>query len=272
MRVKGWGVVLSVCLLGWMGCEPASDAPSPGAQAAEEMLVEEPGERDQEEALMAPTPEVEGPAGELAAKVYEAHGGPRWPQVKELGFRFVVKAGEEERFAATHDWKVWDGEDRVQWTDNEGQAWDVTVDLASREASEATLDGTPVEGEPLKAAGEAAYQRWVNDAYWLLMPIKVFDPGVSLEYGGEVGEEGQRRQVLELSFEGVGLTPGDRYEVQVDPQTGEVRAWTMHLQGDRPPSTVLWGGYEELGPLRLPLERTWEGGERQIVFDTLRVQ
>ncbi|RDV37033.1 hypothetical protein DV096_16110 [Bradymonadaceae bacterium TMQ3] len=229
-------------------------------------------ERAEEEVPIAPTPKVEGPAGELAARVYEAHGGQRWPQVEELGFRFVVKNKGEESFAASHDWKVWEGVDRVRWTDENGGEWDVTVNLDDGVAREASRDGEALEGEALEVAGKSAYTRWINDAYWLLMPIKVFDPGVSLGYEGPVERDGETLEVLELSFEGVGLTPGDRYLVQVDPQSHEVRAWEMHLQGDRPPQLVDWDDYQELGPLRLPVTRNFEGSERQIIFDELRVK
>ncbi|TXD37130.1 hypothetical protein FRC98_10365 [Lujinxingia vulgaris] len=272
---RGWMMVLAVALLA-AGCDgPAEEGE--GSVGGEAPVLDDEGEegskaRAEEELPVAPTPQVEGPAGELAARVFEAHGGQRWPQVEELGFRFVVKEQDEETFAATHDWKVWEGVDRVRWTDEEGVEWDVTVNLDDATAEEASRDGDPIEGEALEIAGKGAYTRWVNDVYWLLMPLKVFDPGVSLGHEGELEREGETLEVLELSFEGVGLTPGDRYLVQVEPESGEVRAWEMHLQGDRPPQLVFWDDYQELGPLRLSVTRNFEGSERQIIFDELRVK
>lgn len=276
MKTCNWWVLVLVLSVSAAGCDGASND-GEGSVGGEAPALQEEGEagsqeRAEEELPVAPTPRVEGPAGELAAGVFEAHGGPRWPQVEELGFRFVVKNAGEESFAATHDWKVWEGVDRVRWTDGNGVAWDVTVNLDDGVATEASRDGEALEGEALEIAGKGAYTRWVNDAYWLLMPLKVFDPGVSLSHGGQLEREGETLEVLELRFEGVGLTPGDRYLVQVDPESYEVRGWEMHLQGDRPPQLVFWEDYETLGPLRLPVTRNFEGSERQIIFDELRVK
>ena len=45
-----------------------------------------------------------------------------------------------------------------------------------------------------------AYAIWVNDTYWLLMPYKMKDPGVTLAYDGEEGkgDENVGKVVLHL--------------------------------------------------------------------------
>src|SRR4029434_5552416 len=62
--------------------------------------------------------------------------------------------------------------------------------------------------DSLKSLLDDGYAIWVNDSYWLVMPYKLLDPGVTLRDKGP-GElpDGRPAHVLELTFDHVGLTP-----------------------------------------------------------------
>src|SRR5438876_620493 len=72
-------------------------------------------------------------------------------------------------------------------------------------------------GSPKKRM-RSAHGAWINDSYWFLMPYKLRDPGVTLKYDGEVKDSTTAAVYdrLALSFENVGMTPGDRYWVYVN--------------------------------------------------------
>lgn len=104
---------------------------------------------------------------------------------------------------------------------------------------------------------------WINDSYWLFMPFKLKDSGVTLTYAGEdtlMG--GSSAEVLELRFDGVGVTPQNRYEVYVDPQDKLVKQWAYYPEAamDTPGFMLPWDEYETYGSLRLASDR----GERDI--------
>ncbi len=70
------------------------------------------------------------------------------------------------------------------------------------------------------------YPTWVNNSYWLVMPFKLKDPGVALTYRGEGKTmDGAPADVLGMTFENVGVTPENRYEVLVNRATGLVDEW-----------------------------------------------
>ena len=177
-------------------------------------------------------------AQQLAKAVWKASGGENWPKVKELRFTFIVEHEGKEVARAEHHWNVATQSDRVKW-----KGKDVTVNLAS-----------PAQDEDSKAA----YGRWVNDSYWLLAPLKVLDPGVKLSAEGTkmVGEA--QFQLLRLSFEGVGLTPGDQYLWYIDPQTKLLRAWDYIPSPDKV-THGSWDRYENFGGLQLSTEHEFGG-------------
>ena len=126
-------------------------------------------------------------AEQLAQEVWQAAGGPNWPEVKTIDFTFAVVKGGKTVARAQHHWDVAAQTDHVQWKDK-----DVTVNLAN-----------PGTDENAKAA----YARWTNDSYWLLMPLKLRDRGLHVTSKGMKEMDGAKRAVLRLSFDKVGLTP-----------------------------------------------------------------
>ncbi len=104
---------------------------------------------------------------------------------------------------------------------------------------------------------------WINDSYWLIMPFKLKDSGVTLTYLGDsqtlVGEKSER---LELTFKDVGVTPQNRYNVWVSNETNLVCQWSYYRTAtDSIPGFILpWGNYFEAGGILLSDDR----GERDL--------
>ena len=68
-----------------------------------------------------------------------------------------------------------------------------------------------------------AYGHWINDSYWLFMPFKLKDSGVTLKYKGFGTVESEHpAEVLELTFKNTGMTPNNKYLVYVSTQHGLV--------------------------------------------------
>jgi len=104
---------------------------------------------------------------------------------------------------------------------------------------------------------------WINDAYWLFMPFKFKDSGVTLTYQGQdTTQSGTPSHVLQLVFEEVGDTPQNKYHVFVDTSTYLVRQWSFFSshEDDEPAFTTPWDDYRTYGSLLLSGDR----GERQI--------
>ncbi len=113
---------------------------------------------------------------------------------------------------------------------------------------------------------------WINDAYWLVMPFKLKDSGVTLKYlSQEKTEEGLDADVLQLTFEAVGDTPNNKYWVYVDKKDNLVKQWDFYRNATDsiPAFSTPWTDYQTYGNILLSSGR----GQRELsniaVFDTL---
>lgn len=183
-------------------------------------------------------------AAELADAVVKASGGDRWAEIKTIRFTFNVSQGTNVLVSAQHIWDVPAGTDTVTW---KGKT--VTVSVTN-----------PAGNDDSKAA----YARWVNDSYWLLAPLKLRDPGVTLTHTG--AQDGL--EVLHASYAGVGLTPGDQYNFYIDPVAKLVRRWDYMPAPDKKISGT-WDHYRHFGPLYLSTEHQF--GDKRIWFTGLAV-
>jgi hypothetical protein len=141
---------------------------------------------------------------QLARNVMKAHGADAWPKVTRIRFTFNVER-EGKVSSVKHDWDVKAGTDTVTIGDKT-----TTVDITHANH----------EGDVMRA-----YARFINDTYWLLAPLKVMDGGVTRTTGPPEEIDGITYQRLHLSFENVGLTPTDQYDLWVNPQTRLVEYW-----------------------------------------------
>ena len=95
---------------------------------------------------------------------------------------------------------------------------------------------------------------WINDSYWLVMPYKLKDSGVTLKYVGEdTTQVGALADVLELTFEEVGDTPDNKYLVYVDKDSRLVTQWDFftNYQDEEPRFSTPWDNYQTYGGIKL---------------------
>ena len=100
---------------------------------------------------------------------------------------------------------------------------------------------------------------WINNAYWLLMPFKLKDSGVTLTYKGEGKTmDGAPADLLQMTFKNVGVTPQNRYEVLVNRATGLVDEWAYFATATDPQPAFRrrWNEYARHGQLLLAAGRS----------------
>ena len=207
---------------------------------------------------------------EVADRALQAMGGQQaWDATRHLVFTFAVQERDEVLVERTHFWDKWEQRHRVQGRTGDGTRYVVIEDLQTR-SGKVWLDGEPVEGALRDPWLERAWAMWTNDTYWLLMPYKLRDPGVNLSWEGEetIGETIYDK--LHLSFDEVGLTPGDQYWGWFNRKTGLMDRWAFILEQQEPPSRVYeWRDWRPYGTIMLATDRIPAEGERAIVFRDL---
>lgn len=104
---------------------------------------------------------------------------------------------------------------------------------------------------------------WINDSYWLVMPFKIKDPGVTLKYIGEdTTLKGAKADVVRLTYKGVGVTPNNAFHVWINNQTNLIDQWAYYKVANQPKPDFVhsWEDYRTYGKIKLSGIR----GERKI--------
>ena len=174
----------------------------------------------------------------IADQVMEALGGrANWDNTRYLSWSF---------FRDDQVWDKWTG--RFRWQQD---SLVVLMNINTQEGA-AYADGVPVEdSDPIVAR---AYRNWANSGYWLLMPYKLKDSGVTLGYGGEgATEDGRAAHILTLIFDAVGHTPNNRYDIYVDKETRLVTQWSYYenREDETPAFTRPWENWARHGRIML---------------------
>lgn len=95
---------------------------------------------------------------------------------------------------------------------------------------------------------------WINDSYWLVMPFKLKDSGVTLKYMGEgMTTDNTAADILRLTFEDVGVSPEHKYLIYVDKKTRLVSQWNYFTSAkqQKPVFTTPWLDYQKYGNIML---------------------
>lgn len=183
----------------------------------------------------------------IADEVMEAMGGREaWDDTRCIAWNFFGRR-RHVWDKATGDYLLVDGPKvvRMNLDTMKGRVW---------------IDGQP---STTAVADELARAKsiWINDSYWLVMPYKLKDAGVALGYKGEDRlADGRAADVIVLTFEQVGDTPQNKYEVWVSRDRKLVERWAyFENAGDAEPKLVTeWGDWARYGSILLSSKRTDE--------------
>ena len=189
---------------------------------------------------------------EIARAVLKRLGGrAAWERSRILTWNFFR--------SRRHLWDRHTGDVRIEGTDREsGAPYLILMNLNTRQGR-AWKDGTEVtDRDALAGMLKRGVSEWINDSYWLVMPYKLLDPGVTLEDLGERPmTDGRPARVLELTFADVGETPRNKYHVYVAADTGLVEQWDFYTDRDDadPSFQIPWRDWKRYGEILLSGDR-----------------
>jgi hypothetical protein len=206
----------------------------------------------------------------IADTVMERLGGrDAWDATRHVSWSFFG--------SRRHVWDRFTGDVRIEGTDREsGRPYVILMNVKSREGR-AWLDGEAVDDADLSSWMDRGRRGWINDSYWLVMPYKLKDSGVTLGYvGAQPLPDGREADVLQLTFREVGVTPQNKYHVFVARDTGLVEQWSFFRDAadEAPSMTTPWKGWTRHGRIMLCGDRGERGGRPMqlseiAVFDEL---
>ncbi len=201
------------------------------------------------------------------------------PAAIELADSIMHVLGGRENWDKTRfiSWNFWGGRNLV-WDKYEGRVRieslkDSIIYLTNVNTDEGRVQIKGVElTEPdsLKKMLKKAKSIWINDSYWLVMPFKLKDSGVTLKYQGEDTVKGsQRYNILQLTFKQVGDTPNNKYTLYVDVKDKLVKYWSFYsnASNDSANWTRPFDNYQKYGAVLISADRSDNGGPKNVKVD-----
>lgn len=207
--------------------------------------------------LAACSPKIYNPAAEgfnaaasdkkavaIADEAMQAMGGRQaWDATRFISWDFFG--------SRSLTWDKHRGLCRVEW---KKRPWKVIVNLHDG-TGKVQLNGIEQSHpDTLKKYLDFGKRAWINDSYWLVMPFKLKDSGVTLKHlGSGKTERGEAADILQLTFAGVGVTPDNKYHVWVDKKSRLVTQWAFFKKYDdtKPDFTNAWANYKPHGKILL---------------------
>jgi hypothetical protein len=184
----------------------------------------------------------------IADKVMEAMGGrSAWDQTKYISWNFFGRR--------TLLWNKHNGDVRIEFVDSN----EIILVNINTMQGQVRKDGKTIDNpDSLASYLIKGKNIWINDSYWLVMPYKLKDSGVSLFYtGSDTTQMGEESYVLQLAFNNVGETPNNVYNVWVDVSSYLVTQWAYFENSEHtvPDIVTPWKGYKKYGNILLSGDR-----------------
>ena len=197
----------------------------------------------------------------IADEVMEANGGREaWDNTRYVCWSFF---GRDDLV-----WDKWTGNVRI----DTGNGATLLTNIHN-ETGNAYMNGKQVmDADSTAALMQQAKSIWINHSYWLIMPYKLKDSGVTLTYVvEEATQDGRMADKLNMTFKGVGRTPQNMYYVWVDKETRLVSQWAYYptVDTEEPRFVNPWKEYKKHGNIMLSASRGERGMENIMVFDEL---
>lgn len=182
----------------------------------------------------------------LADKTMQAMGGrAAWDNTRFLSWNFFGRRN--------HLWDKSTGDIRIEVPSKE---LTILMNINSKEGT--VFTGGVVRSDSVDYFLQSGYSWWINDSYWLVMPYKLKDSGVTLKYIREdTTLSGSLSDVIQLSFENTGLTPQNLYEVWIDADSKLVTQWAFYPDSTAtsPNFNLEWTNYKQYQDILLSSNR-----------------
>jgi hypothetical protein len=190
---------------------------------------------------------------EIADQVMQAMGGRKnWDKTRYISWNFFG--------SRRHLWDKWTGNVRIEGLRDKS----VALININNETGKIFRNGAEItQPDSVKKYLKSAKGQWINDSYWLIMPTKMKDTGVTLKYLGESKTNtNDDAYLLGMTFKEVGNTPQNKYQIWVTKSDNLVKQWAYFVkaENEKPNWTLPWVNYQKYDKILISGDR----GERKL--------
>ena len=207
-----------------------------------------------------------------------------WNKIAGLRFTQTYRHDDQITGEFRHTWDIKSGLYRVQGKAKDGGERDVIFNPATRKGegwTQAFIPILPEKGKPMPPGGppmvgrwfhppggpqtaylKFGYERYLNDTYWFLLPLKLKDPRIGLELETEESIDGEPHDVVRVVLpKELELTAGRTFWIYVNRKTHLIDQWEYPTEVTSPQpasrkdprhkTTWLWQDWKSFGPFHL---------------------
>lgn len=180
----------------------------------------------------------------LANQVMDAMGGQQaWDNTHLFKWTFFGRR--------TH---IWDKQNQISKINVPSQEVEYLLDISDMTGTVKRKGEILSDQDSVDHYLEQARRMWINDSYWLFMPFKLQDEGVTLKMADpDTTQIGTLSDRIEMTFESVGVTPENKYIVYVDQESKLITQWDFYTNytDSLPRFQSAWPDYNRYGDLLL---------------------
>ncbi len=180
----------------------------------------------------------------LAGKVMKAMGGyESWKDTRYIAWTFLGR----RRLI----WDKFTGDVRINSLND---SLKIILNIHSMNGKVMKSGELVTNSDSLQKYIDSGRRIWINDSYWLVMPFKMKDSGVTLAYMGEDStKRGQPSHVVALTYKDVGVTPENKFHVWIDKKSLLVTQWAYYREAEQDSSDFImpWLDYKKYGEIML---------------------
>lgn len=199
-------------------------------------------------------------AVELADSIMNAMGGRRnWDKTRYISWNF---------FGGRN--LIWDKFDNRVRIESLRDSIVYLVDIDQLQGRVSVKGQEITDADSLSKMIKKGRSIWINDSYWLLMPFKLKDSGLTIKYIGEdTLPAGVPCNVLELTFRDIGDTPQNKYRIFVDRNDNLVKQWAYYSNASQDSAnfTRPWDNYQKYGKILISADRSDGAGPKDVKVD-----
>lgn len=206
-------------------------------------------------------------------KIWSGVGGKsNWEKTRYLTFSFSVINSGKKVFSRKHVWDRYSGDYRLEYIGKDSSKI-ISLFNVNTKKGEIFRDGKLIENDTLKQnLLKKSYNSFINDTYWLLMPVKLEDLGVVCTPLTDTVINSVLCHRSGIRFEtGIGNTSGDYYEIFINSKNNEIIRWKYLLEGDKESEIYDWKPYEDIGGLQLSLSKKSLNKEFEINMEDAKI-
>ena len=203
-------------------------------------------------------------------------GSDAMQRARYFSFTFQLEKDGKVVDSFPQKWDRFTGEYEVSGRRPDGLPFDVTINLKTKRGHGSIPSRPVTNNTEFQKLYELAYSRFINDTFWLLMPLRMVDPGAHRTYDGERTDTcGHTWDLVKVTFDqGVGMPPPGIYWAWINRNSGVVEQWDMQLQGmktDDPPVEVIFHDYRRIAGLLISFRKEVRGKGQTVRLDNLQI-